>query len=102
MGLVLAAAGIPHMFMGQEILEDKPWSDTPSSATEIWRAGLDAGDENMSDFPRFTRELIATRRAYPAFVAKAVPSFTSTMTTAFSPSSVGWKVSETMLSSCAD
>lgn len=66
MGLVLTAPGIPHIFMGQEILEDKPWSDTPSTATEIWWAGLDADDKNMSDFLRFTRELIATRRAHPA------------------------------------
>jgi 1,4-alpha-glucan branching enzyme len=66
MGLVLTAPGIPHIFMGQEILEDKQWSDTPGSATEIWWAGLDAGDKSMSDFLRFTRELIDARRAHPA------------------------------------
>ncbi len=65
MGLVMTAPGIPHIFMGQEILEDKPWSDTPSSETEIWWAGLDAGDKSMTDFLRFTRELIGVRRAHP-------------------------------------
>lgn len=65
MGLVLTAPGIPHIFMGQEILEDKPWSDTPSPNTEIWWAGLDGGDKSMSDFLRFTRELIALRRSHP-------------------------------------
>lgn len=65
MGLVLTAPGIPNIFMGQEILEDKQWSDTPSPNTEIWWAGLDGGDKSMSDFLRFTRELIALRRSHP-------------------------------------
>lgn len=64
-GLVLTAPGIPMLFMGQEILEDKPWSDTPGPDTEIWWAGLDS-DKNMSDFLRFTRELIGIRRSQPA------------------------------------
>ncbi len=51
--------------MGQEILEDKPWSDTPSPDTSIWWAGLDGGDKSMSDFLRFTRELIGVRRSHP-------------------------------------
>jgi 1,4-alpha-glucan branching enzyme len=66
MGLVLTSPGIPLVFMGQEILEDKPWSDTPSSDTSIWWAGLDGGDKSMSDFLRFTRELIGVRRSHPA------------------------------------
>jgi 1,4-alpha-glucan branching enzyme len=64
MGLVLTAPGIPHVFMGQEILEDKQWSDTPSPNTSIWWAGLDS-DKSMSDFLRFTRELIGIRRSHP-------------------------------------
>jgi 1,4-alpha-glucan branching enzyme len=66
MGLVLTSPGIPLIFMGQEILEDKPWSDTPSPDTLIWWAGLDGGDKSMSDFLRFTRELIGVRRSHPA------------------------------------
>jgi 1,4-alpha-glucan branching enzyme len=66
MGLVLTSPGIPLIFMGQEILEDKPWSDTPSPNTLIWWAGLDGTDRSMSDFLRFTRELIGVRRSHPA------------------------------------
>jgi 1,4-alpha-glucan branching enzyme len=66
MGLVLTSPGIPLLFMGQELLEDKPWSDTPNSDTLIWWAGLDGGDKAMTDFLRFTRELIALRRSHPA------------------------------------
>ena len=66
MGLILTSPGIPLIFMGQEILEDKPWSDTPSPNTLIWWAGLDGTDKSMSDFLRFTRELIGVRRSHPA------------------------------------
>jgi 1,4-alpha-glucan branching enzyme len=66
MGLVLTSPGIPLIFMGQEILEDKPWSDTPGPGTSIWWAGLDGGDKTMADFLRFTRELVGLRRRYPA------------------------------------
>jgi 1,4-alpha-glucan branching enzyme len=66
MGLLLTAPGIPLLFMGQEILEDKPWSDTPSPDTSISWAGLEGGDKAMADFLRFTRELISLRRSRPA------------------------------------
>jgi 1,4-alpha-glucan branching enzyme len=33
---LLTSPGIPLIFMGQEILEDKPWNDTPSLNTLIW------------------------------------------------------------------
>jgi len=65
-GLVLTSPGIPLLFMGQEFLEDKQWSDTPNPANEIWWAGLEGGDKNMGDFLRFTRDLIAVRRNHPA------------------------------------
>jgi 1,4-alpha-glucan branching enzyme len=65
MGLLLTSPGIPLIFMGQEFLEDKQWSDTPNSAYEIWGQGLDSGDKTMSDFLRFTRELIALRKNQP-------------------------------------
>jgi 1,4-alpha-glucan branching enzyme len=66
MGLLLTSPGIPMLFMGQEILEDKQWSDTPSLNTLIWWAGLSGGDKAMGDFLRFTRELIALRRSHPS------------------------------------
>jgi 1,4-alpha-glucan branching enzyme len=65
-GLVLTSPGIPLVFMGQEILEDKPWSDTPATDTMIWWDGLHGGDKSMGDFLRFTRELIGVRRNHPA------------------------------------
>lgn len=41
LGLTLTAPGIPHVFMGQEILEDKQWHDEPNSPFQIWWAGLE-------------------------------------------------------------
>ena len=70
MGFVLTAPGIPMVFMGQEFLEDKPWSDTPGAATLLSWADLDGGDKPLVDFERFTRELIALRRRHPAFRAE--------------------------------
>jgi 1,4-alpha-glucan branching enzyme len=65
MGLLITAPGIPMIFMGQEFLEDKQWSDTPNSNFEIWWQGLDGGDKTMSDFQRFTRDIINLRRNHP-------------------------------------
>jgi 1,4-alpha-glucan branching enzyme len=65
MGLLMSSPGIPLIFMGQEFLEDKQWSDTPNSANEIWWEGLDSGDKTMSDFLRFTRELVSLRKSQP-------------------------------------
>lgn len=65
-GLLLTAPGIPMLFMGQELLEARPWSDTPAPATEIaWRL-LDSGDKITAEFVRFVRELIALRRRHKA------------------------------------
>jgi 1,4-alpha-glucan branching enzyme len=63
-GISLTAPGIPMLFMGQEFLEDKPWSDDVAFHRELllhW-AGLDNGDKQMLDHLRFMRELIALRR----------------------------------------
>ncbi len=74
LGLVLTAAGIPHLFMGQEFLEDKPWHDDPESADRIGWSGLDT-DRHMRDFLRYTRELIALRRSLPALTASGIHIF---------------------------
>ena len=67
-GLLLTMPGIPMLFMGQEFLEDKQWSDDVHGHPELrlfW-AGLDsATDSSMRDFLRFTRELIALRWRQP-------------------------------------
>jgi 1,4-alpha-glucan branching enzyme len=66
-GLILTAPGIPMLFMGQEFYEDKRWADDPPNhkGALIWWDGL-ATDKTMSDFHRFTRDLIWLRRRHPA------------------------------------
>ncbi|VVO43427.1 alpha amylase C-terminal domain-containing protein [Pseudomonas fluorescens] len=66
-GLLLTLPGIPMIFMGQEFYEDKKWADDPVNHpdTLIFWGGLDS-DRTMSDFHRFTRELIGLRRRQPA------------------------------------
>jgi len=58
---------VPMLFMGQEFLEDKFWSDDPGDNDHtLWWDGL-SQDRAMSDHLRFTRELIALRNREPAF-----------------------------------
>jgi 1,4-alpha-glucan branching enzyme len=67
-GLVLTAPGIPMLFMGQEFLEDKQWSDDVSGHPDllIYWDGLSSPDPSQRDFLRFTRELIQLRWQQPA------------------------------------
>ena len=64
-GIILTAPGIPMLFMGQEILEDKQWHDDRAAANLIWWDGL-ATDRAMRDFHRFTTDLIRVRHRHPA------------------------------------
>jgi 1,4-alpha-glucan branching enzyme len=66
-GISLMAPGIPMLFMGQEFLEDKQWSDNIEfhKGLLLYWAGLDHGDKQMLDHLRFTGELIGLRRQYP-------------------------------------
>jgi 1,4-alpha-glucan branching enzyme len=68
--ILLTAPGIPMIFMGEEIYEDKQWSDSSASSLVFWD-GL-AADRTMIDFHRFMRELIALRRAFPALRGEGV------------------------------
>ncbi len=61
LGLTLTAPGIPHVFMGQEFLEDKQWHDEAGSIFQIWWQGLNI-DSAMSDFLHFSRDLVGLRR----------------------------------------
>lgn len=61
LGLTLTAPGIPHLFMGQEFLEDKQWHDDPGGQFQIWWDGL-TQDKSMADFLRFSQELMSTRK----------------------------------------
>ena len=63
--VLLTAPGIPMLFMGQEFLEDKQWSDTPNGATEIYWGGL-ASDTAMVNHLRFTQDLVRLRWRQPA------------------------------------
>src|SRR5437016_6136214 len=67
-GLVLTSPGIPMLFMGQEFLEDKQWSDDVKGHPElrIYWDGLNGTDPAMRDFLCFTRELIRLRWQLPA------------------------------------
>lgn len=70
-GLLLTAPGIPMIFMGQEFLEDKNWSDNAAAGDNIWWDGLEGlngitADKNMGDFHRFMTDLITLRRVQPA------------------------------------
>jgi 1,4-alpha-glucan branching enzyme len=66
-GLLLTAPGIPMLFMGQEFMEDKYWSESSNYFTNtlIWWDGL-RSDKAMSDHLRFIRELIGIRHEYIA------------------------------------
>ena len=64
--LLFAAPGIPALFMGEEFLEDKNWSDNRQVDGLIWWEGLSEADPAMRDFLRFTTDLIALRRSQPA------------------------------------
>ena len=71
-GLLMTAPGIPMLFMGQEFLEDKQFSDDPHSGNLLWWAGLEGvggegQDKAMSDHLRFTTDLIRLRWRQPAF-----------------------------------
>jgi 1,4-alpha-glucan branching enzyme len=74
--VLLTAPGIPMLFMGQEILEDKNWSDNPGffKDTLVWWDGLEQ-DSAMRDFLEFTKALIRLRRAHRALTGAAVNAF---------------------------
>jgi 1,4-alpha-glucan branching enzyme len=72
-GVLLTAPGVPMLFMGQEFLEDKLWSDSPDRTDRlIWWDGALGEDRHMADFLRCTRDLIHLRRRHPALRAEPV------------------------------
>ena len=55
LGVLLTAPGVPMLFMRQEFLEDKLWSDNPNrSNLLIWWDGFEGQDRHVSDFRSFT------------------------------------------------
>jgi 1,4-alpha-glucan branching enzyme len=75
-GLLLTAPGIPQLFMGQEFLEDKQWSENPQNSINLlyWQ-GLDIGDKTMTDHLRFTQDAIRLRWRLPALRNDSVNPF---------------------------
>src|SRR5208283_2884500 len=71
--LLFAAPGIPALFMGQEILEDKLWcDDEKNDPGHLIRWDGLATEPTMADYRRFMRDLIALRRRQPALNADGV------------------------------
>jgi 1,4-alpha-glucan branching enzyme len=73
-GLLLTAPGIPMLFMGQEILEEKSWSDDPHLGTLVAWEGL-ASDRAMRDHLAFTRDLVYLRRRFAALRGEGIHPF---------------------------
>jgi 1,4-alpha-glucan branching enzyme len=76
-GLLLAAPGIPHIFMGQEFLEDKQWNENPAGSNLIYWAGLNSGDKAMTDQLRFTKDFIRLRWDQPALRGQSINPYYS-------------------------
>ena len=76
MALLMTAPGIPQIFMGQEFLEDKQWSDNPAGPNLIFWVGLEAGaDRAMVDYLRFAQDVIQLRWRQPALRGESVRVF---------------------------
>jgi 1,4-alpha-glucan branching enzyme len=70
--ILLASRGIPSIFMGQETLEWRLWSDNPNlTANQIDWAAAEA-DKNRADFHRFTQNMIRARRQLGALRGSAL------------------------------
>jgi 1,4-alpha-glucan branching enzyme len=74
-GILLTAPGIPMLFMGQEFLEDKPWTDDPAAGGQIWWEGAEGRDRAMADFLHFFRDLVWLRRRHPALRGDRVNAY---------------------------
>ena len=77
-GLLLAAPGIPQIFMGQEFLENRQWREDPAAQGNLlqWQA-LSSGNKPMSDQLRFTQDFIRLRWNQPALRGQTLNAFYS-------------------------
>lgn len=73
LGLMFCAPGIPQLFMGEEILEDKQWSDDINFHANllIWWDGL-ATDPVMGNYLDFCRDLVHLRNDWPALRSESL------------------------------
>ena len=72
--LLLLAPGIPQLFMGQEFLEEKLWSEDPAGKYLIGWDGLKS-DAAMNWQLHCTRDLIGLRKAQPALRGSLINAF---------------------------
>jgi 1,4-alpha-glucan branching enzyme len=77
-GLLLAAPGIPQIFMGQEFLENRQWCDDPTINGNLleW-AALSSGNKAMSDQLLFTQDFIRLRWNQPALRGQSINPYYS-------------------------
>jgi 1,4-alpha-glucan branching enzyme len=75
--LLLTAPGIPMLFMGQELLEDEPWSDDGRDHPEnlIRWDGVERGQKVPVDHLRFTQDAVRLRRRHPALRGEGIAVF---------------------------
>ncbi len=75
-GILLTAPGVPMLFMGQEFLADRLWSDDPARVDLLIRwSDVQGGDRHAVDFHRFVRDLIRLRRRHPALRSEPVNAY---------------------------
>ena len=77
-GLLLAAPGIPQLFMGQEFLENRQWYDDPTVQGNLleWVA-LESGNKAMADQLRFTQDFVSLRWNEPALRGQSIHPYYS-------------------------
>ena len=71
--LLLTAPGIPALFMGQEVLEDKPWHDDVANWSQFlidWARA--ERDPAQRDFLHFVQDLVRLRRRLPALCGEGI------------------------------
>ena len=73
--VLFTAPGIPMLFMGQEFLEEKQWSDDPKSGLLIDWDGVNSGQKPMVDQLRLSQDLIRQRFRQPALRGPSVRVF---------------------------
>ena len=74
-GILLTAPGIPHLFMGQEYLENQQWNDNPVNGNSLSVARLSEGYKPFVDQLRFTQDLIRLRWSQPGLRGQSVHAF---------------------------
>jgi 1,4-alpha-glucan branching enzyme len=75
--LLLFAPGLPQLFMGQEILEDKQWNWDPRDTNHLigWTGLTSGSDRARVDHLRFTQDAIRVRWNQPAIRGENVRAF---------------------------